>query len=112
MNEREVIEWAPFRARPGVTDEQLLEASRALQEGFLAKQRGFVRRDLLRGKDGAWVDVVYWADHAAVDAAMKAVSESPVCHTYFGLMAGADHAAPGEGVLLFERAASYGATRT
>lgn len=107
MRTRHVVEWAPFQLASGVSEEQLLQASRELQEGFLAKQPGFVRRDLLRARDGGWIDVVYWADREAAEAAMKAAMESTTCHAYFKVMAGVDHAAPDAGVLLFERVATY-----
>lgn len=107
MNQNEIVEWAPFHVAPGVTEEKLLEASHHLQEVFLAQQSGFLRRDLLKGKDGSWVDVVYWADRAAAEGAMKAAAESPVCHSYFQLMSGADHANPGDSVLHFSRVKTY-----
>src|SRR5688500_11089819 len=55
-----VIEWAPFRLREGVTEAQLLEASEAIQREFLARQAGFLHRELARGADNLWADVVHW----------------------------------------------------
>ena len=102
-----VIEWAPFRAAAGVSDEAIVAASEALQRDFLRHQRGFVRRELLRGADGGWVDVVYWADAGSADAVMGAVAESPACRAYFALMQGADAADPAAGVLHLHRVRSY-----
>lgn len=107
MNQNEIVEWAPFQVAPGVTEEKLLEASRQLQEAFLAHQSGFLRRDLLKGKGGSWVDVVYWADRAAAEGAMRAAAESSVCHSYFQLMSGADHENPENSVMHFSRVRSY-----
>lgn len=107
MSQKEVVEWAPFHVAPEVTEEKLLEASHHLQEGFLAQQSGFLRRDLLKGKDGLWVDVVYWADQATAEGAMKAAAASPVCHSYFQLMSGADHANPEDSVMHLSRVKSY-----
>lgn len=106
MNQKEVVEWAPFHLAPGVKEEQLLEASRHLQDSFLAKQPGFLRRDLLRGEAGGWVDIVWWVDRAAAEAAVKVAADSSVCHSYFQLMSGADHANPGDAVH-FDRVVSY-----
>jgi hypothetical protein len=102
-----VIEWAPFRLADGVTDAALLEASETLQRDFLQHQAGFVRRELLRGADGQWVDLVYWEDQTAADAVLDAVRSSPICHAYFHLMAGADAADPGAGVLHLHRVRAY-----
>jgi hypothetical protein len=95
------IELAPFRLADGVTEAELLEASEALQRDFLAGQDGFVRRELLRGKDGSWCDLVYWRDAASAERIMSAVAGSAVCHRYFNLMAGADAADPAAGVQHF-----------
>jgi hypothetical protein len=102
-----VIEWAPFRLADGVTEAALLDASETLQREFLARRPGFVRRELLRGADGGWSDLVVWADQASADAVMSAVGESAACRAYFALMRGADAADPGAGVLHLRRVRSY-----
>ena len=103
-----VIEWAPFRLADGVSETELLGASDALQAGFLANQPGFLRRDLLRGPDGQWVDLVYWADAASAERAMPIAMESSVCLEYFRFMASAPDANPEAGVLHFARLKAYG----
>lgn len=102
-----VVEWAPFRVKPGVDDNTLLAASEALQRDFLAHQPGFVRRELLRGAEGQWVDLVYWRDEDSAMAVMPAIANSAACQTYFHLMEGADAADPGAGVLHLHRVRSY-----
>ena len=68
-----VIEWAPFTLKPGVTETALLAASEELQRDFLARQSGFLRRELMR--DGAqWTDLVYWDSRDALQQAMLAVA--------------------------------------
>ena len=105
---RLVIEWAPFRLRDGVTEAELLAASDAIQREFLNRQPGFVRRELTRGAGGLWADVVHWADGGAAEAAMAAAAGSPVCRTFFELMAGAHGGAdPAEGLLHLERVRAY-----
>lgn len=102
------IEWAPFRLIDSADEASLLRASDALQSGFLAKQPGFIRRELLKGKDGQWVDLVYWESPEAAARAVQEAANSPVCFEYFRLMGGADHADPGNGVLHFEKRKTYG----
>lgn len=104
----EFIEVAPFRLREGVPEARLLEASEAIQREFLARQPGFLRRDLARGADGRWADVVYWADEASVHEAMGRAGEHPACRAYFACMAGVDGGDdPGATLMLLRRLRSY-----
>ena len=80
------IEWAAFRVRPGVTEPQIRAASTAIQEEFIARQPGFLRRELLRADDGSYVDVLWWRDRASAETAMAAAMQSPACARYFELM--------------------------
>ncbi|MGH2626947.1 MAG: hypothetical protein ACRDHY_09895 [Anaerolineales bacterium] len=102
-----VIEWAPFRLADGVSEDRLLAASRELQDAFLARQLGFVRRELLRGKDGEWVDLVEWTDRPSAEAVTKAAAASPACLSYFRLMVGGSEVDPANGVSHFDRVAAY-----
>jgi hypothetical protein len=60
QNDSVTIEWAPFRARPGVTDDEVRAAAAAIQ-----------------GEDAA-----------SAEAAMTKVGDSAACARYFALMAG------------------------
>ena len=102
-----VVEWAPFRLKAGVAEATLLRASKALQRDFLASQPGFVKRELLRGTDGQWVDLVYWRDEASAKAVMPAIADSAACQAYFHLMEGMDSADASAGVLHLHRVRSY-----
>ena len=102
-----VIEWAPFRLRDGVTEHELLEASETLQREFLAHQCGFVRRELLRGADGQWVDLIHWETEAAADAVLTAAGQSTICQQYFKLMVMPGGADPAAGVLHLTRVRAY-----
>ena len=102
-----IVEWVPFQLTDGVTEDELLSASRALQDEFLAKQPGFVRHELLRSGE-EWADVVYWESREAAERAVQQAAESSVCHRYFQLMHGTNHTNPGAGVRYYERRVSYG----
>lgn len=101
------VEWAPFTLAEDADEERLLRAAEALQKDFLSHQPGFIRRELLRSADGRWVDIVYWANTAAAEVAMRNAAESPSCHEYFHLMAAADHQDAGGGVTLFALRRTY-----
>jgi hypothetical protein len=107
MGAHAVIEWAPFQLAEGVDERTLLDASRALEQDFLAKQKGYLGRELLRQDARHWVDLVRWASRAHAEAAMANVAASPACHAYFKLMAGADTMEPGAGVLHLDRIEQY-----
>jgi len=103
------IEWAPFKLADGVDEARLLRASDGLQTAFLAGQPGFIRRELLKGQDGQWVDLVHWESEDAATRAMERAASSQVCLDYFKLMVGANGGAdPGEGVLHLRQVKTYG----
>jgi hypothetical protein len=103
----QIVEWAPFQLANGVTEEALISASEALQHDFLSRQRGFVRRELLRGRNGQWVDLVHWESEAAASAAFAAAEASPICRTYFELMVIPDGIDLSETVLHLHRVRAY-----
>jgi hypothetical protein len=100
------IEWAPFRVRPDVTEAELRAASAALQDEFLVRQPGYLRRELLRGEDGGYVDLVWWQSRAAADAIMEAIAGSAACARFFALLDG-DLSDPAAGIKHFTRIATY-----
>ncbi len=65
-------------------------------------------RQLLRGEDGQWCDLVYWRSAEAAHQAMARAAESPVCHRYFQLMVGTGQDDPGAGVRHLVLRRSYG----
>lgn len=66
-----VIEVVEFSAVPGVTTEALVSA--AQEAGvFLARQPGFIRRQLAQRTDGGWIDIVEWSSLEAAQAAAAA----------------------------------------
>ena len=101
------VEWAPFTVVEGVDEATLLAASNALQMDFLSKQPGFINRDLLKGNDNQWVDIVYWNSRDEAEQAARNAANSPVCYKYFALMVGADHDDPSAGVLHLDHVKTY-----
>lgn len=87
MTDVAMVELARFRLASGVTEDELLNASDAIQRDFLQQQPGFLHRELLHDANGQWVDLLIWSDEASVASAMGAVSTSAACQSYFRLMA-------------------------
>jgi hypothetical protein len=101
------IEWAPFRLADGIDETTLLAASEALQREFISQQPGFIRRELLKGQANQWADIIYWDSLSAAEEASHKAMHSPVCHTYFALMLGADPENLAVGVSHFEQVQIY-----
>ncbi len=114
MEKKEIIEWAPFSIKEGVTDQMLLEASQVLQQDFLNQQEGFIKRELLRKSAKEFVDVVYWRNKETAEKAVAKAANSPACFAYFQLMMQADHNNPAQGIehleLMDTYANAYGST--
>lgn len=84
------VEWAPFVIKDGVTNEHLIRAAQNVEENFLKNQKGYIKRALLKGKEGGWVDIVYWKSEEDAKKAATAAYTSPICFDYFALMKGAE----------------------
>lgn len=80
------IEWAEFALKPGVSEQQMRQASAEIQTAFLDRQPGFVWRHTVRLSEGRYADVVMWQSHEAAQTAMSQAGASPACAAYFNLM--------------------------
>jgi hypothetical protein len=79
------VELVTFRARAGVTSEQVISAAEQVNL-FLKSQPGFLSRHLGVTDDGTWYDILYWESRDHVTAAMAKVESSPHCPVFFGLI--------------------------
>lgn len=82
----EIIEWAEFRLKPGVTVAQCLAASSSMQTEFLDRQLGFLHRSTVQLDANLYADVVTWASELAANRAMQAAMEHPACGLYFSML--------------------------
>ncbi len=80
------IEWAPFIKAVSVTDEQLVAAANIVNSDFLIKQKGFIKRELIKKNDNEYADVVYWKTKTDAITAGEKVSTCVKCNEYFKLM--------------------------
>jgi hypothetical protein len=79
------VELVTFRAKAGVTPEQVTSAAEEVNQ-FLKSQPGFLSRHLGLAEDGVWYDTLYWESRDHVMAAMAKVESSPHCSIFFGLI--------------------------
>lgn len=91
-----------------MSEETLLQASERVYHEFLSKQKGFVKRELLKGSNNLWVDVVHWASKEDAQLAIEEAANSQACGRYFELMTGVDHDNLGEGVSHFSKIGEWG----
>ncbi len=70
------IELVQFRLKAGV-DARTFLATVADTQSAIARLPGFLSRELLRGDDGLWVDLVHWRSKAEALAAAKAFGTMP-----------------------------------
>lgn len=106
-NNNHIIEFAPFMLAEGVDESTLIAASDALQAEFLSRQKGFIRRDLVRIADGKWADVAYWESRESVEQAMQIAMENPAALKYFELMVNTVQNDASAGVTLLSVVKSY-----
>ena len=52
----------------------------------LAKLRGFIKRELHRGENGRWRDVVYWKTREDADRSELDIPNIPACVTCIAMM--------------------------
>jgi hypothetical protein len=72
-----IVETAWFRTKPGVTEKEFLAASKKAYDGYLAGCSGLLRRELLKGDDGQWVDVVHFKSREDADRAAEGFPKDP-----------------------------------
>ncbi len=86
-NTNHTIEFAHFTLAEGLDETTLFAAADSLQKEFLSRQKGFIKRDLVRLADGKWADIIHWESRESVDQAMQSAPENPAALRYFQLMA-------------------------
>jgi len=84
--EQTAIEWAPFIKVSGVTDEQLVASANVVNSDFLIKQKGFIKRELIKKSDNEYADVIYWETKTDAVTAGEKVNTCVKCSEYFKLM--------------------------
>jgi len=74
-----IVEIAQFKLAAGVDEQGFLKESEAVQRDFLEKQKGYMDRELLKGEDGQWIDIVHWRSMEEAKRAADAIMQDPVC---------------------------------
>jgi hypothetical protein len=106
MTEGLYVMLAPIRLKRGVDEAALVRASDTFETNFVRKQRGIVKRLLLRARDGSYADLVFFASKADAARVVEAEATSQECIEYFKIME-TDESLPDMGILAFEHVKTY-----
>jgi hypothetical protein len=98
---------APARLKSGVDETTMLAASDKFESDFVSKQKGIIRRHLLKDSKGGYADLVFFESKEAADKVIEAEMTSPECALFFSLLE-MDESQPDMGVLSFEQIKTYG----
>jgi hypothetical protein len=98
---------APIELREGVDERTLLETSEKFQAAFVSKQKGVLRRVLMRSKQGGYADLVFFASKEDADRVVEAEATSEHCMEFFKIMQPPDPSLPDMGVQSFEHLKTY-----
>jgi hypothetical protein len=74
-----------YALKSGVSESEFLAASDGLLPE-LATLEGFIRRELLKGEDGRWLDVVYWQTRENADRSEDTIQSLPACARCIAMM--------------------------
>ena len=69
-----IIEHMEYRLRDGVDEAEFLAGAREIGD-WVAARPGFEYRVLTRREDGGWLELIFWRDRAAQEAASAAFLE-------------------------------------
>lgn len=87
MQPNHCVEVATFKLKPGATDGQLLELEARIRKGAIAKQPGYISREL--GKDeasGVWLMVMRFDTRKNMDAWLTNLKTVPEMKEMAGLL--------------------------
>jgi hypothetical protein len=94
------IALAQFKLKVGVDEQTLLKASIDFETDFVQKQKGIIKRMLLKNTDGSYADLVFFESKEDADRVLQVEQTSP---EFFSLMEGPDIP-----VLYFHDLTTYG----
>jgi len=77
------IEWAPFVKNIATTEQQLIAAAEQVNTEFLSKQKGFIKRELVKKNEQEYADIIYWQNKSDALNAGEKVFTCIKCNEYF-----------------------------
>lgn len=108
MTDTPCIVLAPIRLKDGIDEAALKTASDAFQRDFVARQEGILKRVLMKGADGDYADLVFFASEADAARIAKLEETAPECHAFFSIMKMEDAELPELRIRSFRHIKTYG----
>ncbi len=102
MAETITVEWAPFVKAAGVDIAKLIAAADKVNTEFLSKQKGFLRRELVKKNENEFADILHRQSLADAKSASEKISDCAAAGAYFKLMDGEKSAVAGAGFSYFQ----------
>jgi heme-degrading monooxygenase HmoA len=75
-----------FRLAESADEDAFLQADRQVQERYMLRQPGFLRRTTARGDAGEWAVLLLWRSHDDAVAAQNAMGNDPVVAAFTSLL--------------------------
>jgi hypothetical protein len=79
------VELVEYKVKSGVDEDLFLKASEEIMKD-IRKLGGFVRREVVKGMDGIWFDILYWNSLSEAQEAAKKVMEHSSCLHFFQMI--------------------------
>lgn len=77
------IQLAPFKLKAGVDEQTLLDMSDKFEKEFVLKQKGILKRMLVKNVNGSYADMVFFDSKDDFERVLKAEMTTP---EFFSLM--------------------------
>jgi hypothetical protein len=85
MNTIPTIEITLFKIRPDVEETAFLEADVAFNEALKA-MGGLIQRELLKGDNHQWVDIIHWENLAAAQHSANTIVQHPQASAFIQML--------------------------
>lgn len=85
MSQQPILEVVLFRAKAGVSDEQVLQGSAQIQP-WLAGAPGYLKRAISKDDSGQWVDIVHWRTLAEAHQAAEKLMAEPSAAAFMAVI--------------------------
>ena len=80
-----LVEFARFKLRPGISDQDFLAAERRIRRGQIQHQAGYQGREIGRGDNGEWYVIIRWDSKSNAEAWTPKFMQDPDGQAFAGL---------------------------
>ncbi len=85
MNNNIVFEILTWKAKPGVSDKQMIDAAEAMVAD-LRELNGFLNQSLYKDENGTWIDIYYWETEKDAHDSNASMAEKTSFHNLIELI--------------------------